>query len=194
MPKALPFDRTYFNSGLAMCDTSFIGNLVGVNSNPAICQECQETLGSMVVKKTMAAVSVKTAEELHGMYLRNAFRGVFSSGDFNQGDIKDLRTRDPALYAKTVADAAAAAEEALQLILNHKPFRNELFPLSAETYRLAYQLQLKYQFPGFADALQLASAIEAKADYFLTTDKDFCNVNEPNIQVCVDRKTHEKNL
>lgn len=162
LPEVLPFDNAYFNSGIAVCDTSFIGNLLGVNSNPAVCQECEGTLLSMLVGKTFAVVSTKTAEELQNMYLRNAYRGIFPD-DFAQGDIKQLRIQNPSLYEKTVVNAAKTANEALRTILNRRPFWSELLPLSTETYDLAYQLQLKYQFPGFADALQLASAISEKA-------------------------------
>lgn len=194
MPNVLPFDRASFNSSVAMCDTSFIGNLVGVNANSTIYQECQDTLLSMMVGKTTAAVTVLTGLELQNMYLRNAYRGIFSGTAFTQEDIKQLKMRDPSLYEQKSNEAAVTANQALQTVLGTRPFWDELLPLRAESYDLACQLQQKYQFPGFADALQLASAIHEGARYFLTTDKDFCGINEPNIQVLVDRRTFEKNV
>lgn len=193
LSEALPFDRAYFNSSIAMCDTSFLANLLAYNGNSTVQQECQDAIYSMVVGKSIAAISVKAAEELTGLYIRSAQAEALAKKDFTQEDLKAMRDYDPALYKKMIENGTSTAAEALSALFKTKPFLDEITgTVTNSTIVLAQELNKKYSFPSFNDSLHLAIAVENKVDFFLTTDKDFCNVNEPNLQVLVDNTTYGK--
>ena len=94
-----------------------------------------------------------------------------------------------------IESGTSRAIEALSTLFKTKPFLDEITGTVANsTIVLAQELNKKYYFPSFNDSLHLAIAVENGVDFFLTTDKDFCNVNEPNLQVLVDNTTYRNHI
>lgn len=194
MSGVMPFsDVDFQQSDIVMLDTCVLLNFFGYGHN-FVNQECQDLIKNGTDSGAMFVYSVKALEEISEVITRNALKEALGLEQIKQSDIKNFKDTNLSKYTNTEVRAQAQIAEYLQKIRHESAIFPEALSLSDDDFNTAMQLQGKYYFPGHADAEQLAIAIQNQIPYLATNDKDFNSVNEPGINILLDRCAYQSYL
>jgi Predicted nucleic acid-binding protein, contains PIN domain len=137
----------------------------------------------------MFVISVKTLEELRNVIIRETFR----SNNVNPSDMKGLRDTNYASFAAIMRQALNSYDNYIKKLENQPSFYPEpVGEINSDLIKKSEELHIKYNFPGPADSVQLALALQNEVSYFATTDSDFGYVTENSLDILLDGCAYRK--
>lgn len=190
MSSTLPFNSARFqNSDIIMLDTCFFLNFFGFDNSTYVRKQCEDLVKNATNSNAMFVISVKTLEELRNVIIRETFR----SNNVNPSDMKGLRDTNYASFAAIMRQALNSYDNYIKKLENQPSFYPEpVGEINSDLIKKSEELHIKYNFPGPADSVQLALALQNEVSYFATTDSDFGYVTENSLDILLDGCAYRK--
>lgn len=194
MNNSLLFGRAKFTSGdFVMLDTSFIASYLGCDKsdneqNELRSNECKNLVNSIARANAYAVIAQGSIRELTNIVISSTFNR--NSGAVGEAAIKRLKESCCSEYQENISEAVDRAATYIKRLMENPVVYPELLNANGMDESVVHKIMSDYRLHGYADAEFLAIAIEHGIQYFATTDSDFNNVNDSNVQILVDSGTY----